>query len=270
MGLTACAKTGCSRTAFNILIACVLAACSGPVPKAPVADMPQPPSYRLQEHIVATGETLYSIAWRYNLDHRELARANGIGRNHTIFPGQRLTLDMTHRPPVASTVAVAPARPAVAPRAAPPRPAPEPTRSKNRTKPAEKKPVLVSRQDPTNWQWPVRGPVLSSFASNGGLNKGIDIGGKLGEPVLAAAAGDVVYSGSGLRGYGKLVIVKHSEKYLSAYAHNRELLVEEGDKVKAGQRIAEVGSSGTDRVKLHFEIRHDGKPVDPLKYLPRQ
>ena len=102
------------------------------------------------------------------------------------------------------------------------------------------------------------------------MNKGIDLGGKLGEPVLAAAAGQVVYSGSGLRGYSKLLIVKHNETFLSAYAHNDRLLVKEGDFVKVGQRIADMGSSGTDRVKLHFEIRRDGTPVDPIKFLPRR
>ncbi len=120
------------------------------------------------------------------------------------------------------------------------------------------------------WRWPVSGPLLSSFQGSNALNKGIDLGGKLGEPVLAAAGGQVVYSGSGLRGYGKLLIVKHNETFLSAYAHNDRLLVKEGDLVKAGQRIADMGSSGTDRVKLHFEIRRDGTPVDPLKFLPRR
>jgi lipoprotein NlpD len=120
------------------------------------------------------------------------------------------------------------------------------------------------------WHWPVAGVILSSFQGNNGLNKGIDLGGKLGEPVLAAASGQVVYSGSGLRGYGKLLIIKHNETFLSAYAHNDRLLVKEGDLVKVGQRIADMGSSGTDRVKLHFEIRRDGTPVDPLKFLPRR
>jgi lipoprotein NlpD len=102
------------------------------------------------------------------------------------------------------------------------------------------------------------------------LNKGVDIAGELGQPVLAASDGSVVYAGSGLRGYGELVIIKHSDTYVSAYGHNRRLLVREGQQVKAGQKIAEMGSTGTDRVKLHFEIRRQGKPVDPLQYLPRR
>jgi len=107
------------------------------------------------------------------------------------------------------------------------------------------------------------------FSPASGTHKGIDIKGKLGEPVYAASSGKVVYAGTGLVGYGKLLILKHNENYLSAYGHNRNLLVKEGEKVKVGQRIAEIGDTGTDEVKLHFEIRHNGKPVDPIKLLPK-
>jgi lipoprotein NlpD len=116
------------------------------------------------------------------------------------------------------------------------------------------------------WVWPARGRVLRGFAEGG--SKGVDIGARLGAPVRAAADGRVVYSGSGLVGYGKLIILKHNNSYLSAYAHNDRLLVKEGDSVVGGQRIAHMGQTGTQEVKLHFEIRRDGKPVDPLKYLP--
>jgi lipoprotein NlpD len=118
-----------------------------------------------------------------------------------------------------------------------------------------------------DWSWPVNGKVLTDF-NDAASAKGIDIGGNQGQAVLAAAAGKVVYSGSGLRGYGKLVIIKHNKTYLSAYAHNSQILVKEGQEVVRGQKIAEMGSSDTDRVKLHFEIRKLGKPVDPAKYLP--
>lgn len=117
------------------------------------------------------------------------------------------------------------------------------------------------------WIWPARGPLLHGF-NQGSNPKGVAIGGQAGEPVIASAAGKVVYSGSGLRGYGKLIIIKHSDEYLSVYAHNRVLLVKEGERVTKGQKIAEMGSSGAERVALHFEIRRLGKPVDPLKYLP--
>ena len=110
---------------------------------------------------------------------------------------------------------------------------------------------------------------MRSFADSGS-KKGIDIGGRIGQPVYAAAAGDVVYSGSGLVGYGNLVIIKHDDVFLSAYGQNRRLLVKEGDRIKAGQMIAEMGQTGKDGAILHFEIRQDGKPVDPLRYLPRQ
>ena len=118
------------------------------------------------------------------------------------------------------------------------------------------------------WIWPASGKLIGSFSEAG--NKGIDIGGKAGEAVLAAGAGKVVYSGSGLRGYGKLVIVKHNNTYLTAYAHNQNLLVKEGQTVSKGQKIAEMGNTDADQVKLHFEIRRQGKPVDPLKHLPQR
>ncbi|HXZ97435.1 MAG TPA: peptidoglycan DD-metalloendopeptidase family protein [Burkholderiales bacterium] len=118
-----------------------------------------------------------------------------------------------------------------------------------------------------DWGWPAAGKVVSGFSETANL-KGVDIAGKLGEPVLASAPGKVVYSGSGLRGYGKLIIIKHNDTYLSAYAHNSEILVKEGQAVVKGQKIGEMGDSDADQVKLHFEIRRLGKPVDPLKYLP--
>jgi lipoprotein NlpD len=117
-----------------------------------------------------------------------------------------------------------------------------------------------------SWIWPTKGVVLAGFDEV--KNKGLDIGGALGDQVLAAADGRVVYVGAGLRGYGNLIILKHNNTYLSAYAHNHTLLVKEDQSVRKGQKIAEMGSSDVDRVKLHFEVRRQGKPVDPLKYLP--
>lgn len=122
--------------------------------------------------------------------------------------------------------------------------------------------------DGISWKWPATGTVIGAFSE--GTNKGIDIGGKPGDPVRAASDGKVVYSGSGLRGYGKLLIVKHNASYLSAYAHNRQVLVKEGQTVTMGQKIAEMGNTDSEQVKLHFEIRRQGKPVDPLKYLPQR
>jgi len=117
------------------------------------------------------------------------------------------------------------------------------------------------------WVWPASGKVIAGFSDSANL-KGIDIAGKSGQPVVASAAGRVVYAGTGLRGYGKLIIVKHNSTYLSAYAHNRDILVKEGQQVGKGQKISEMGDTDADQVKLHFEIRRLGKPVDPAKYLP--
>jgi lipoprotein NlpD len=120
------------------------------------------------------------------------------------------------------------------------------------------------------WRWPTQGEVIDRFSAGDITRQGIDIAGSSGQAVVAAADGEVVYSGSGLRGYGELVIVKHSPQFLSAYGHNRTRLVNEGERVQAGQPIAELGRTGADRDKLHFEIRRDGRPVDPLQYLPRR
>lgn len=126
----------------------------------------------------------------------------------------------------------------------------------------------VAVADGISWKWPATGTLIGAFSE--GVNKGIDIGGKPGDPVRSASDGKVVYSGSGLRGYGKLLIVKHNASYLSAYAHNRQVLVKEGQSVTMGQKIAEMGNTDSEQVKLHFEIRRQGKPVDPLKYLPQR
>jgi len=239
-----------------------LSGCSSPAYKAPVVDARPIPSQRIKTHVVGPGETVYSLALRYDIDYRKLSAINELNNDYQIFYGQVLKLEgEVPKPPVATSNRQVATRSSTTPAVQ--------SRPKNQT---PIRPEVHSEpiyKGPLSWQWPVKGEVLERFQVGDGLNKGIDIRGKLGEPVLAAAPGEVVYSGTGLRGYGKLVIVKHSEQLLSAYAHNRVLVVAEGDKVKAGQKIAEVGSSGTDSVKLHFEIRRDGKPVDPLHYLPK-
>jgi lipoprotein NlpD len=131
--------------------------------------------------------------------------------------------------------------------------------------PAEADKTASADREDLDWMWPAKGKVLSPFSE---AAKGMDIAGKKGAPVLAAAAGRVVYSGSGLRGYGKLVIIKHNNIWLSAYAHNENLLVKEQQDVRKGQKIAEMGATDADQVKLHFEVRRQGKPVDPVKVLP--
>ena len=142
-------------------------------------------------------------------------------------------------------------------------PAPRPAPSL----PEASAPKQGDEADAVAWSWPTQGKIVASFNENGGP-KGVQIAGELGQPVVASAAGRVVYTGSGLRGYGNLVIIKHNSTYLSAYAHNRQILVKQGDNVTRGQRIAEMGNSDASQVMLHFEIRREGKPVDPVKFLP--
>ena len=205
---------------------------------------------------------MYSIAWRYGWDFKDLASVNGIRSPYNIYPGQRLKL---YGQPVVVAKA-APKRTTSKTRSVQKKP--QKVASKAVVKPVRKSSIAARNKNDINWRWPVRGPLLAGFRPNDPLRKGVDIGGKKGESVQAAADGTVIYAGSALRGYGKLLIIKHSEEFLSAYAHNHKLLVGEGTAVKAGQRIAELGSSGTDRNMLHFEIRRNGKPVDPMAYLP--
>jgi len=185
---------------------------------------------------------------------------------------QRAVAAAPAAPPAAAPSAAAPAAVAQAPAAAavaPAAPAPPP---EAKPAPADAPAAKAAAAPPAvdsgiDWVWPATGKVITGFSDTANL-KGIDIAGKAGQPVLASAAGKVVYAGTGLRGYGKLVIVKHNADYLSAYAHNREILVKEGQQVTKGQRIAEMGNTDSDQVKLHFEIRQRGKPVDPLRFLP--
>ncbi|HIG41604.1 MAG: peptidoglycan DD-metalloendopeptidase family protein [bacterium] len=201
-------------------------------------------------HVVSKGETLYSISFVYGIDYREIAAANKIQFPYTIFVNQRLRIEDV-RPPTSTKVVVKqPSKKA---------PASGATEQGNR-----------NQRSNVEWQWPLRGEVISQFSLSGEVNKGIDIRGKLGGSVNSAADGVVVYAGGGLRGYGKLVIVKHNDHFLSAYGNNREILVKEGDQVKSGQAVAEVGSSGKNVEMLHFQIRRDGKPEDPLIYLPKE
>ncbi|MBN1239132.1 MAG: peptidoglycan DD-metalloendopeptidase family protein [Gammaproteobacteria bacterium] len=218
--------------------------------------------YEPRVHVVQPGETLFNIAWRYRLDHRQLARWNFIPDPDLIFVGQRIRL---YPPPGAVSGSARTASAARSPssagsgssaagsrgnaRAAPPRPPPAP--------------VLPAPA----WRWPTSGPVVSTFGSNAGIPTGIGIGGREGQAVEAAAAGRVVYAGSGLIGYGQLVIIQHNDTYLTAYGHNRRLLVDQGQTVASGQRIAEMGLGPEREPRLHFEIRRNGTPIDPLQYL---
>lgn len=238
------------------------------------------------------GDTLYSLSWAAGVDYRELAAWNGLASPYVIHPGQRISLVPTGRAPAASNAGNAAGTRVSAlpqdgntgatsvtplPSSSTPRPdaAGSGTRqsvSKEKrvtSKPApERKPAVPATPGPTPtpgaWMWPVRGSVVASFSQS----RGVDIAVGSGTPVKASAAGQVVYAGSGLRGYGQLIIVKHSAEYLSAYGHNRKLLVEEGDRIASGQVIAESGSAPGKGEQVHFEIRRNGRPVDPLSLLP--
>ncbi len=214
------------------------------------------------ETVVKEDDSIYSVAWRFGLDFRKIAKWNGLAKPYPVRPGQRLRLRSSSSPQTAAaTPTPAPSRPkpAAIPKPAVPKPAvPKPTPA------AAAAPIPTT--DPSKWKWPATGQLIGKFSPGKGQN-GIKIAGAAGSAVRASAAGTVVYAGEGLRGYGKLIIVKHSDAYLSAYAHNRAILVGEGAQVKSGQQIAQMGNSDADRTMLHFEIRKDSKPVDPLKFL---
>ena len=236
-----------------LLAAVMLAGCgsSHVVRRAPAERGPvttSTPKYGVTT-TVQRGQNLYRIATDNGITLRDLAAWNGIRAPYTIYPGQHLRLYPGGRntsTPTRSTAKAAPAKP----RTTSPSPAPPATAFA--------------------WQWPVDGALLSRYVAGEPTRQGIDIAGKEGAPVRAAADGVVVYSGSGLVGYGELVIIKHNDQWLSAYGHNRARQVSEGAPVKAGQQIAELGHSGAARDMLHFEIRYNGKPVDPLRYLPKR
>ncbi|MGQ0594354.1 MAG: peptidoglycan DD-metalloendopeptidase family protein [Gammaproteobacteria bacterium] len=218
-------------------------------------------------HTVVRGDTLYGIAFRYGQDYRVLARRNGIRAPYRIYPGRRLVLGPRN--------VVEGARP----RTATGTPGKKPAVRAHRERPMTRKQAMTTAprpatgraaasSDPIRWQWPAQGRLQAIGAGSG--KQGVDIVGEIGQAIRAAAAGRVVYSGDGLVGYGRLIIIKHDDTYFSAYAHNRRLLVREGIRVSGGQPIAEMGSTGTNQVKLYFEIRRNGKPVPPRDYLPER
>jgi len=243
-------------------------------------------------YVVQKGDTLFSIAFNYGFDYHELAELNGIENPNMIQIGQQIRLSpsataarqavtsqpVTLRPLIKdqpkvvkyaySEAAVAQAEGRTQ-QASTPQPVIAPVVAKAESKPvppSAAKAADAGEADALEWSMPAQGKLIGRFSETDN-RKGIDIAGKLGQPIFASAPGKVVYSGSGLRGYGKLLIVKHNNTYLSAYAHNDQLLVKEGQTVTRGQKIAEMGNSDSDQVKLHFEVRRFGKPVDPADYL---
>lgn len=234
------------RLSLNLVLilalTCFITTCTREGAKAPVVEfsmtdpIPKSGSYQVRPN-----DTLYSIAWDYGLDYRALANINHISRPYHIQVGQIIYLKHSKNIPATTHVSVAKVTPIY-------------------EGPIEKEPSKAV----SYWRWPARGSLLGSYSAT---NKGINIGGHKGESVLASAPGKVVYSGNGLRAYGNLIIIKHNSEFLSAYAHNKNILVKEGQWVSAGQKIAEMGDTGSRRVMLHFEIRRGGRPVNPLGYL---
>ncbi|UTH72750.1 peptidoglycan DD-metalloendopeptidase family protein [Chromobacterium sp. IIBBL 290-4] len=224
---------------FRSLIICsslLLAACATP----PAADAPAPAGfYRVQ-----AGDTLYRIARKYKQSVASLSRWNQLADASNIQKGQLLRVQ-----PPSQTAKPQAGKPAATP-----------------AKPAESKPAPPPAKLDIKLQWPADGALIAKF--DGNRNKGLDIAGKEGDPVRAAASGKVVYAGKGIRAYGNLIIVKHNDSTLTVYAHNQKLLAQEGQQVSAGQQIAAMGDSGADRVKLHFELRLGTRVVDPAAYLP--
>ena len=216
-------------------------------------------------YAVRSGDTLFSIAFQYDLDYRQLAAWNGIRRPYTIYVGQSLRLSVP-RKNSAAQARLAKQRPVRTNR----RHALTTSKPSSRDRKTAKLSSKTTEKYANNlhWRWPAKGRIVEKFSSAETGKNGIDIAGSAGQSIKAAESGKVVYAGGGLLGYGKLIIIKHNEVFLSAYAHNRRILVKEGQRVKSGQQIAEMGKSGTDSVKLHFEIRQNGRPVNPQQYLP--
>ena len=210
---------------------------------------------------VHTGDTLYRIAVNNGISPLDLAMWNAVPPPYTIHPGQRLRLYPSDRSAARSISSTPRAR-------VPAAQLPSGSVRAPSVASTPAAPILVPGASPFSWTWPADGAVTGRYVAGEPTQQGIDIAGEEGQPVRAAADGVVVYSGSGLVGYGELVIVKHNDAWLSAYGHNRSRLVNEGQRVTAGQQIAQMGHTGAARNLLHFEIRYNGKPVDPLAYLP--
>ncbi|MDF1797172.1 MAG: peptidoglycan DD-metalloendopeptidase family protein [Coxiellaceae bacterium] len=233
--------------------ALVLVGCGGST-YAPVVSAWNQPAAANSAYLVRPGDTLYSIAWAFGLDYRSLAEANGLKPPYIINAGQRLRMTT-----------------GVSRQSSRQLPASRGNKVKVSVKPKVK--PKISQRAPRHvvfngaWRWPTVGRLVAKYNPKAGGNNGIDIAGRLGQPIKAAASGVVVYSGTGVRSYGHLIIIKHNSSYLSAYAYNMRNLVKVGMRVQRGQTIATMGNNNGGKTMLHFEIRKDGRPVNPLNYL---
>lgn len=230
------------------------------IARTPAQSSAAPTPNSASSHRVRSGDTLFSIAFQYDLDFRSLAIANGLNPPYTIFVDQQINLNLNNIGAGSSTLSNSNLGTAVS------------NNSVARARAGSSSSAAVLRQPVAasartlQWQWPHQGRLLRGFQT--GINKGVDIGGRSGDPVLAAGDGEVVYSGRGIQGTGDLIIIRHSDRYLSAYAHNSVMLVSEGSQVLAGEKIAEIGENPAGISMLHFEIREDGDSVDPSRFLP--
>ncbi|MFT2089807.1 peptidoglycan DD-metalloendopeptidase family protein [Paraglaciecola sp. 2405UD69-4] len=254
--------------------------CSSRKTPAPVVELYQGKTYKDftkqgydgTSYKVQAGDTLYSIAWYTGHDFRDLAKLNNIPSPYHIYPGQKLQLSSGKKTsPTHSSTITASSPQKIKKQAIDPPKKQAYGKSEKNVKNENK--VSSGGEFPnqvTAWSWPTTRKVSRGFSAKDEGNKGLDFNGEQGEPIWVSADGKVVYTGDALRGFGKLVIIKHSEDYLTAYAHNDTILVKEQEWVKIGDKIATMGKSGTDKVKLHFEIRYKGKSVNPLRYLPKR
>lgn len=283
-------KTGVKGMAVALFLVW-LTGCSYHLP-APVEEHSSAPEKRQLNpdgtYEVRSGDTLYSIAFRYGLDPRNVANWNRVSSPYVIYPGQTLRLtappvssrtqgsgdvqiSTVKSPGQATTRTITQDKPATE-SAEPPRAstksAPPPVKPAQESASTSSPVTTTGSSSPKSWKWPAKGRVLRGYVAGNPARNGLDIAGREGQAITASAGGQVVYSGSGLIGYGELIIIKHSEKMLSAYAHNKVRIVKEGEQVSAGQQIAEMGRNPADEEILHFEIRVHGKPVNPLTYLP--
>lgn len=248
---------------FLLLLAMILTSCQNREQPAPVVGYKVKLSYVPEVHTVRSGDSLYAIAWQYDLDYRTIAAYNGLSGSEPIYPGQKLYLQ-AEDPELQRLAQYRQKQQAIK------KHPPKSSNSYNAKATSQvgslqqaQKSIQLSR----HWLRPSSGEIITQFSKNKeGFNKGIDFSGQLNDKVVAAQSGKVVYSGAGLRGYGRLIIIKHNDSYLSAYAHNNELLVKEGDVVHQGQAIAKMGKTDSNQVKLHFQIRKNGQPVDPARY----
>jgi lipoprotein NlpD len=263
------------RLLLVLAVSVWLTGCSGGGTVAPVQQLgaaayggPHPSYY-----VVRQGDTLYSIGWRYGVHYHKLARWNGISAPYTIYAGQKLRLRAPPGSENAARRSFSSSRQRVNSR--------PPTNAA--ALPTSRGPISNQPHEPPaskasgkavqglHWHWPTQGEVIQTFSAADPSRKGVDIAGQVGQPIVAAAEGKVIYSGVGPPRYSKLIIIKHGNDFLSTYAHNQAVMSKEGDWVQRGQKIAEMGLGGAShRAKLHFEIRHNGRPVDPLHYLPAQ